>query len=57
MEDERQRVLSAASRSLIFQALGMASLCWDPVPSGQYDADAAIEIGDALIDELEKTDE
>jgi len=43
--------------SAIFQALGAASMCWDPKPYTQiFDSTAAKEIGDALLAEIEKID-
>ena len=36
----------------VYQALGAASMCWNPTPTGVFDPEWAKEIGDALIAEL-----
>lgn len=39
--------------SFVFQALGAASMCWDPRPSVQtFDNVRAKEIGDALMEKI-----
>lgn len=44
--DERD----ADINSFVFQALGAASMCWNPRPSEQvFDSTTAKEIGDALL--------
>lgn len=40
--------------SPLFEALGMASMCWNPTPTGVFDADKAAEIGKALEHKLPK---
>jgi hypothetical protein len=40
--------------SAIFQALGAASMCWDPPPAGVFDSTRAKEIGETLLAELRK---
>lgn len=42
--------------SLVYQACGTASLCWNPKPTGIFDSSTAKEVGDALIRALEKLD-
>ena len=38
---------------MVFQALGEASLCWNPKPSGQvFDSDECKKIGERLIRSL-----
>ncbi len=36
-------------RERVFLALGEASMCWDPLPSGVFDSTKAQEIGDRLV--------
>lgn len=40
--------------SAIFQALGEASMCWDPRPTGIFDSTRAKEIGDRLVATIER---
>lgn len=42
--------------SIVFQALGTASMCWDPKPTGIFDSATAGEVGEALLAALEKLD-
>jgi hypothetical protein len=37
----------------IYQALGSASMCWHPTPTGVFDFTAAAVIGEALIEKLD----
>jgi hypothetical protein len=34
---------------LVFQALGEASMCWEPTPSGVFDSDRCNAIGETLV--------
>lgn len=36
-------------RAAVFQALGTASLCWSPPPTGQFDTEQAIWVGEGLL--------
>jgi hypothetical protein len=36
----------------IFEALGTASMCWDPIPTGVFDSSAAQQVGTRLHLEL-----
>lgn len=40
-------------RLKIFTALGEASMCWNPKPEGVFDPEAAKEIGDKFMAEME----
>lgn len=40
--------------SVVFQALGTASLCWIPKPAGVFDSQTAKEVGDALVEAIRK---
>jgi hypothetical protein len=35
--------------SAVYQALGAASMCWIPHPSGEFDSTRAKDIGDGLL--------
>lgn len=35
-------------KTAIFTALGSASMCWDPIPSGVFDSTLASKIGHTL---------
>ncbi len=37
----------------VFEAIGAASMCWQPYPSGVFDSTNAKKIGDDLIDKIE----
>jgi hypothetical protein len=40
-------------QTIVFEALGAVSMCWDPAPSGQvFESDRAKEIGDQLMVEI-----
>ncbi len=39
---------------IIFQAIGEASMCWDPIPIGVFDSSKAKEIGDKLISKIKR---
>ena len=48
------RKVSEAERSAILQAIGEASLCWDPQPGDSvFDTEAAQGIGNRLVATLE----
>ena len=34
---------------LVFEALGRASMCWQPIPSGVFESTKAKEIGERLV--------
>lgn len=34
---------------LVFEALGGASMCWDPRPTGVFQSEEAIEIAERLL--------
>lgn len=36
----------------IFTAIGEASMCWDPIPSGVFDSSRAKRIGDKLLSDI-----
>lgn len=40
----------------VFQALGFASMCWKPTPTGVFQPDGAKEAGDALVEFIEQRD-
>lgn len=49
--DERDATLD----SYVFQALGAASMCWNPRPSDQvFDSTQAKKIGDALLEKIKE---
>jgi hypothetical protein len=39
-------------REKVFQALGKASMCWNPIPSGEFDSSKAQNIGNELMKEI-----
>lgn len=41
-------------RQRVFEALGMASMCWKDRPTGEVDSERAVEVGEGLIQEIEK---
>lgn len=43
---------SLSLESAVFQALGGASTCWVPTPTGVFDSTRAKDIGDALLIEI-----
>ena len=47
--------LEAARQDLpriVFEALGEASMCWDPIPAGVFNSSRAKEIGDRVVAEI-----
>ncbi len=38
--------------SMIMQALGRASVCWDVIPTGLFDSTRAVEIGRELAQDI-----
>jgi hypothetical protein len=42
------------AREAIYQALGKASMCWDPRPTGVFDSEAAKKVGEELEELLGK---
>jgi hypothetical protein len=38
----------------IGQAIGAASMCWDPLPTGVFQSELALKISDELLDLLKK---
>jgi len=39
-------------KSLIQQAIGEASMCWNPIPAGVFDSKAAGKVADKLLKEV-----
>ncbi len=37
---------------VVFEALGQASMCWDPRPTGVFDSQMAVVVGDNLMREI-----
>lgn len=37
---------------IIYMAMGAASVCWNPRPTGEFDSQAATEIGKEAIDKI-----
>jgi hypothetical protein len=37
----------------VFQALGEASMCWHPRPTGEFDSSHALEIGNRLLEQID----
>ncbi len=50
-EEERREALKNA-RPLIMEALGEASMCWSEIPTGVFQSDRAIEVGERLLTRL-----
>lgn len=48
-EDTPKAAPRADLASIVFQALGEASMCWDQVPAGVFDSTKAKEIGERLM--------
>jgi hypothetical protein len=42
----------AGLTSRVMEALGSASRCWDPKPTGVFDAQAAVLVGDELVESI-----
>ena len=42
------------AETAIFQALGAASMCWDPTPTGVFDSRRAENVGEELIVHLRR---
>lgn len=54
LQELRDNGESDPKASLIFQALGAASVCWEKIEgAGVFDSDRAKRIGDELLSELE----
>ena len=41
-------------RSKIFQAVGHASVCWEPKPTGVFDNTQALIVGELLLGDIVK---
>lgn len=41
-------------KTKIYESIGQASMCWDPIPSGIFDSTQAQKIGDELWNEIQK---
>jgi len=42
----------AELKEKVFTAMGEASMCWDPIPSGVFDSTRAQGVGDKLMEEI-----
>lgn len=40
-------------RELVMQAIGEASMCWNPIPKGVFDSTNAKRVGEELLAKLE----
>lgn len=40
-------------KSKVFQYIGEASMCWNPIPQGLFDVPRALDVGNRLVAELE----
>ncbi len=45
-------MLKPELQKAVFEAIGAASMCWDPIPFGVFDSTKAMRIGDALVAKL-----
>jgi len=41
-----------AIKEKVFTAIGEASMCWDPIPTGVFDSTAAQKVGERLVTNL-----
>lgn len=41
-------------REIVFVALGSASMCWLPRPTGEFDSIVAAEIGEKLMEKIKE---
>lgn len=52
---EKWKPSNAASLTeAVFQALGTASMCWDPKPTGVFDSMEAKRVGEGLMEWIEE---
>lgn len=49
---DREHAGTLTPRSAVMQAIGAASMCWTTTPTGVFDSDRAVEVGEALLDEI-----
>ena len=48
-----ERQMTKLSRK-VHEALGAASVCWDPVPDGVFEVERGLEIGADLMREIQE---
>ena len=41
-------------RDKLFQAMGAASVCWEPVPTGVFESTLALDFGEVLLGDIVK---
>ena len=41
-------------RSKLFQAIGQASVCWEPKPTGVFESTLALDVGEVLLGDIVK---
>jgi hypothetical protein len=39
---------------MVYQALGLASMCWDPKPAGFFDSRRTADVGEELLGEIRR---
>jgi hypothetical protein len=44
----------SALRAAVFQAVGEASVCWKPYPTGAFDSEAAEAVGERLLLKIQR---
>lgn len=52
-DDSIRHTLSEDDHTAIFEALGEASMCWEPRPTGVFESDEAKRVGEDLIKKLQ----
>lgn len=53
-ENEQVAIEITELEKVVFEALGQASMCWDPRPTGVFDSQMAVVVGDNLMREISR---
>ena len=48
----KEQAMASSLKEKVFTALGEASMCWDPIPTGVFDSTNAGKIGNKLLADL-----
>ena len=51
-EPKKDRLDEKALRQKVMEAMGAASMCWEPIPTGVFDASGAIAVAERLLAEI-----
>lgn len=50
---KKEKLKKEQLNTLVFVALGEASMCWSKAPKGEFNSDKALLVGNKLVEDIE----